>query len=115
MMNEKEASPMPAYEGYPLIPETANDGSAFGAITPIGQYPDRGAGFLQGPDGSRAGLQWELAETPFIMRLESPDTERWGVYRVGFTRPVTSVQDLVANLQAVLPKLRILYQRARGG
>jgi hypothetical protein len=104
---------MSTYEGYPLIPETAIDGFAYGAVTPIGEPQDRGGGFLQGPDGSRAGIHWELSDSPFIERIEGPDGERWGVYRLGFTRPVAAVPDLVANLQALLPKLKVLYSRAR--
>lgn len=106
---------MPHDEGYPLIAETAREGFVYGAITPIGQNPERGAGFLQGPDGSRAGLQWELShDGPFIMRIDKPGEDHWGVYRLGFTRPVRTVDDLNANLAELLPKLRILYQRARG-
>ena len=105
---------MPAYEGYPLIPETEMDGFTYGAITPVGEHPDRGAGFLQAPGGGRAGLQWELSDSPYIMRLEGPDSETWGLYRVGFTTPVHTIDDLVTNLRALLPKLKILYARSGG-
>lgn len=102
------------YEGYPLIEETASGGFIYGAITPVGQEPRRGAGFLQGPDGSRAGLQWELSDDgPYIARVEKPGENHWGVYRVGFTRPVHTLDDLTANLRELLPRLRILYTRAR--
>lgn len=104
---------MEPYAGYPLIPETEWDGFAFGAITPLGAEPLRGAGFLQGPDGSRAGLHWEVADSPYIMRLEPPDGVRWGVYQLGFTRPVRTLADLIANLEQLLPKLKILYTRNR--
>jgi hypothetical protein len=102
------------YEGYPLLPETAIDGFVFGTITALDPNRSAGGGYLQGPDGSRCGLQWELSESPFIMRIEGPDAERWGLYRVGFTRPVATSADLVFNLRLVLPKLKILYARARG-
>lgn len=104
---------MSAYEEYPLIPETTIDGFTYGAVTPIGEQQERGGGFLQGPDGSRAGIRWELSDSPFIERIEGPDGNRWGVYRLGFTQPVESIQDLVANLEALLPKLKVLYSRAR--
>lgn len=105
---------MSVYEGYPLLEETAQEGFVYGAITPVGVEAERGAGYLQGPDGSRAGLQWELSlDGPFIMRIEGPGPDHWGVYRLGFTRPVRSAGDLKANLAELLPKLRILYQRAR--
>ncbi len=104
---------MPAYEGYPLMPETETEGFTYGAITPLGGRRESGAGFLQGPDGSRAGIQWELADGPFIMRVEGPGPDSWGLYKLGFTTPVTTVDDLLANLRPLLPKLKILYTRAR--
>lgn len=104
---------MAAYQGYPLMPETEMDGFTYGAITPLGGRQDSGAGFLQGPDGSRAGLQWELSDGPFIMKLEGPGPDSWGLYRVGFTTPVATVADLLENLKPLLPKLRVLYNRAR--
>jgi hypothetical protein len=99
------------YEGYPLLPETERDGFVFGVITPLAG--ERGAGFVQGPDGTRAGLQWELSDSPFLERIAGPDGAGWGVYRAGFTRPMGGVADLVANLAPVLPKLKVLYSRLR--
>jgi len=104
---------MAAYDRYALIPETETDGFTYGAITPVGARQDAGAGFLQGPDGSRAGLQWELSDGPFIMRLEGPSSDSWGLYRVGFAIRVATVADLLTNLEPLLPKLKVLYSRAR--
>lgn len=104
---------MGRFDGYPLVPETAADGFVFGLITPLDAERRAGAGFLQGPDGSRAGLQWELSDSPFLMRIEGPDDEGWGVYRAGFTRPAGTVEDLMLNLGQVLPKLKVLYARCR--
>lgn len=101
------------YEGYSLIPQTAWEGFTYGAITPVGERRESGAGFLQGPDGSRAGLQWELADSPYIMKIEGPGQHTWGLYRVGFVTPVGNVADLVTNLLPLLPKLKVLYTRAR--
>lgn len=106
--------PVGRFDQYPLLPGAALDGFAFGTITPPEPGRKAGGGFLQGPDGSRAGLQWELSDSPFIMRIAGPEEDTWGTYRVGFTRPVTDVVSLVENLQAVLPKLKILYARTRG-
>lgn len=102
------------YEGVPLIEATVREGFCYGAITPIGVNAERGTGFLQGPDGSRAGLQWEVShDGPYIALVERPGADHWGVYRVGFSRPVRTVDDLNANLAELLPKLKILYTRAR--
>lgn len=104
---------MQRFNGYPLLPQTECDGFTYGAITPIGLESERGAGFLQAPDGTRAGLQWELSDSPFIARVDGPDGSGWGVYQVGFTQPVWSVADLIANLEPLLPKLKILHSRIR--
>lgn len=104
---------MQPYTKYPLLPETEVEGFVFGTITTISADRTSGAGFLQGPDGSRAGLQWELADSPYIMRIDPPGQEHWGVYRVGFTIPVSTAGDLRQNLAALLDRLKILHRRAR--
>ncbi len=72
------------------------------------------SGFLEGPDGSRAGIHWEFSDDgPFIARLEKPGEKHWGVFRIGISRPVRSAEDLAAGLRELLPKLRVIYQRAR--
>jgi hypothetical protein len=97
---------------YPLLPGAELDGFAFGCITPLEAGRPVGAGFVQGPNGKRAGLQWELSDSPYLMRISPPNGEAWGVYRLGFTQPVAHVDDLLANLRPLLPKLQILYARA---
>lgn len=89
-------------------------GFVFDVVTPLDQGRETGAGFLQGPDGSKAGVQWELVESPYIMRLEGPVEGSWGLYRVGFTRPVGSAADVAANLEPLWPKFKVLYDRIRG-
>ena len=90
------------------------NGFVFEAVTPLDQRRETGAGLLRGPDGSKAGLQWELAESPYIMRLGGPAEGSWGLYRVGFTRPVASAADVAANLEPLWPKFKVLYERIRG-
>lgn len=87
------------------------DGFTFRTAAPV--QLETGGGLLFGPDGSAAGIQWELADSAFIMRVEPPNQSSWGVYRVGFTRRMKGRADLAANLQELLPKLRIIYQRIR--
>jgi hypothetical protein len=78
------------------------------------QGQEHGSGILWGPDGSRAGIQWEVAESPYIMRIEDPAGGSWGIYRLGFTRPVASEDEVTENLRELLPKLKVLYSRIRG-
>lgn len=94
----------------PLLPETELEGFVFGTTA---LQESGGAGFLVAPDGTRAGIQWEVAESPFIMRVEPPGQDHWGVYRVGFVTAVNSVDDLRANLAPLVGRLRILHRRAR--
>ena len=98
---------------HPVLPETAVDGFVYGAVTPLGEPATAGAGFLRGPDGSRCGLRWEMADSPYIMKLDGPGSDHWGVFQVGFTTPVHTAADLKRNLEALIPKLKILYARAR--
>lgn len=102
----------PSYDHH-LVPETESDGFVYGAVTPIGVEPSKGHGFIQGPDGSRAGIEWELAETAYIALIERPDRGTWGAYHLGFTRPVQTAADLALNLGQHWHRLRILYKRAR--
>lgn len=86
------------------------DGFRFISVT-LGE--STGSGHLEGPDGSRAGIQWEVGDSPYIMRLEGPAADHWGVYRVGFTRPVLSPADLRANLNPLIQKFQVIYARLR--
>jgi hypothetical protein len=89
-------------------------GFCYRALTSLGGDSERGAGRLQGRDGSEAHLQWERSvDGPFIMRLEPPGANHWGIYRVGFPRPVLTRDDLQENLEILMPKLAVLYQRWR--
>ena len=52
----------PVYHGFVLVEETRTDGWCFGAITAF-EEPEgckAGDGFVVAPDGSRAGLVWEV-------------------------------------------------------
>ncbi len=106
----------PVYYGFELIEETRLDGWCFGAITEF-EDPDGctwGDGFVEAPDGSRAGLVWEVESGKEIVEIMPPERDRWGVYQVPFIRPVRNTEDLVANFHAILPQLKELHRRATG-
>jgi hypothetical protein len=71
------------YHGFPLILSTRCDGYCFGAVT---DYLDAdtddgctiGDGFVEAPDGSRAGLIWSVEQEARFGRLIAPDDSRWG-------------------------------------
>ena len=108
----------PAYYGFPLIPETETDGFVYGAITDFLE-PDSqegctyGDGFIQAPDGSRAGLVWAVSDKPYISVITEPEGGRWGVYDVGFVKPINSLEDLIFNFKEVLPLLKEAYGASR--
>jgi len=104
----------PVYHGFPLVPETSIDGWCFGAITGF-EDPNGctyGDGFVQTPDGSRAGLVWEVGERQ-MSEVMPPSLGRWGVYAVWFPHPVRDVQDLRECFAYVLPQLRELYEKLK--
>ncbi len=51
----------PVYHGFVVVPETFIDGWVLGEITPF-LDEENGDGFVVAPDGSQAGLVWEVGE-----------------------------------------------------
>lgn len=100
----------PAYHGFSIVTETETDGWCFGAITEFESDTgcDSGDGFVVAPDGSRAGIVWEVGAGD-LQSICSPDDSRWGVYAVWFPLPVRTADDLVKNFRAVLPDLKRKY------
>jgi len=109
----------PVYYGFPLIEETRSDGWCFGAITNFLQ-PDNpdgcswGDAFLEAPDGSLAGIVWDV-KVEGIEPISPPDPGRWGVWSVGFNRPVRTMEDWLSNLAEFLPLLQKAYYRIKTG
>jgi len=101
----------PVYYGFPVVEESYTDGWMIGAITEyIGEA--EGDAFVVAPDGSRAGLVWEVGEGIFSEICE-PDDKRWGVYAVWFSKPIQSTEDYVANFRGVLPLLQERFKKIR--
>ena len=99
-----------------MLEETNTDRWVYGAITefeaPEGH--DVGDGYVQAPDGRRAGLVWEVGQGEFSEILP-PDKDRWGVYAVWFPKRVLSVTDLTECFRHVLPQLQTVHTRLFGG
>lgn len=105
------------YTGFPLIQETETDGFIFGAISDFLE-PDSeegcttGDGYVQAPDGSRAGIVWQIypnGEKRFTILSES-DEKRWGVFNIGFPKPIKTLDDLIDNFKQVLPLIKKHYE-----
>jgi hypothetical protein len=104
----------PVYHGFVVVLETCTEGWCLGSIT---EFEDPagctgGDAFVIAPDGSRAGLVWEVGNEP-LQEIMAPDSERWGVYAIWFPSPTRTIQDLVNNFRFVLPQLKEAYARAR--
>jgi len=106
----------PVYHGFPLVLETMIDGWCYGAITAFADPKGclSGDGYVQAPDGSRAGLVWEVGEGRFA-EIRPPSPSRWGVYAVWFPRPIRDVGDLRDGFVHILPQLRERFERLKGG
>ncbi len=106
------------FYGHPLIPETAMDGFTMGAITDfLEKDSDQGCtigdAFVEGPDGTRALIYWEVGEQLFFQTIEKPKGNRWGVYYFLVPKAVNSVNDFKDNFAVMLPKIEELYQQAK--
>jgi len=100
----------PVYYGFPLIEESRTDGWCFGTITAFEDLDgcEYGDGFVEAPDGSRAGLMWEVGDFP-VREVIGPEESRWGVYAVPFPKVVRTVEDLVECFRSVLPELQRIH------
>jgi hypothetical protein len=108
------------YSGYPLLMETEIEGFIYGEITDHFDFDEEvgctfGDGFVQAPNGTRAGIIWEVDENPYVSISIAPEKDRWGVYNVGFVRPIRTMDDLVYNFKTIFPLIKEAYENAKLG
>lgn len=106
------------YHGHPLITESCIDGYCYGAITDFLQADTKagctiGDAFVQAPDGSRAGLMWEVRKELGYMTVENPDDRRWGLYYFGIASPILTTTDMRDMFRGILPTLKKLHEQSR--
>ena len=104
----------PVYHGFPVVAQTMTDGWCFGTITEY-ESPDGcnfGDAFVVAPDGSRAGLVWEVGNGEPAEILK-PDDSSWGVYAIYFPMVIRTTDDLVTCFRVVLPNLQKIHERVR--
>jgi hypothetical protein len=108
----EERGGVPVYHGFMVVPETLTDGWCLGVIS--GQEDPEGStsgdAYVVAPDGSSAGLVWEVGGEPMVQILP-PDSERWGIYAISFPHPVRNVEDLASAFRSVLPALKEAHAR----
>ena len=108
-------TPPKRYSNFPLVEETRKDGWCFGIIT---EYEDEkgctdGDAFVEAPDGTRAGLVWDVdanVEQKIIMINRPESKEYWGLYQIYFSKTVYTTKDIVENFHEILPEIQRLYE-----
>jgi hypothetical protein len=97
----------PVYHGFVVLDDVVVDGFTLGKITDWEAEPcETGDAFVIAPDGSRAGLVWEVCDPPYFQEVVSTESTRWGVWGVGFLLPMTSRENARKNLESILPQLK---------
>ena len=111
----------PPYHGFPILEGVEVDGFRLGVITAIGPGgDDAGDAFVIAPDGSRAGLVWEVGDRAAVIVESKFEEDRWGVWEVTLPHPMRTEEDARRNLAALLPELRerweawLAWRRAGG-
>ena len=102
----------PVYHGFAVLEDVNAEGFTFGAITDFEAEPtDTGDAFVIAPDGSRAGLVWEVSASKYIEELCPFEPERWGVWAVSFPHPMDNRANARKNLLAVLPDVKTRWEQ----
>jgi hypothetical protein len=100
----------PVYHGFVILEDVAVDGFTLGKITDWESEPsETGDAFVIAPDGSRAGLVWEACDPPYFQEVSPIESDRWGVWGVGFRLPMNSRENARRNLESILPELKLRW------
>ena len=97
----------PVYHGFVVLDDVKVDGFTLGKITDWEAEPcETGDAFVIAPDGSRAGLVWEVCDPPYFQEVMPIEATRWGVWGVGFVLPMISRENARTNLESILLQLK---------
>jgi hypothetical protein len=97
----------PVYHGFVVLDDVNVEGFILGKITDWEAEPcETGDAFVIAPDGSRAGVAWEVFNPPYFQEVMPIEADRWGVWGVGFLLPMTSRENARKNLESILPQLK---------
>jgi len=101
----------PVYYGFVVLEDVSVEGFTFGAITDFEAEPcNAGDAFIVAPDGSRAGLVWEVSTKRYIEEVCPFEQGRWGVWAVSFPHPMSDRDNARKNLAAVLPNVKARWE-----
>ena len=97
----------PVYYGFPILEDVCVEDFKFGMITDFeAEETNWGDAFVLAPDGSRAGLVWEIRSDDFFAEILPASADRWGVYETAFSGPMRNRDDARRNLALILPRLK---------
>jgi hypothetical protein len=100
----------PVYHRFVILRDVVVDGFTLGKITDWEAEPsEMGDAFVIAPDGSRAGIVWEVCDPPYFQEVMPSEADRWGVWGVGFALPMDSHENARKNLDSILPELRLQW------
>ena len=96
------------YHGFKVLNDVTYQGFTLGAITDYQTRPGLtvGDGFVVAPDGSRAGIEWRIANESYLLEMAPPTSNRWGVWMAGFVHPMVDKDSARRNLIEIEPLLR---------
>ena len=104
----------PAYFGFQVMEDVVVEGFTLGKISDFEAEPStEGDAFVIAPDGSRAGLVWEVSETTYFEQVCPLEPRRWGVWAVSFPFAMDGRDNARRNLEFILPQLSEEWQRWR--
>jgi len=105
----------PVYHGFVILDDVTADGFTLGKITDFEIEPCmEGDAFVIAPDGSRAGLVWEVCDPQYFQEVRAIETGRWGVWGVGFCLPMNNRENARRNLESILPELKLRWAEWKG-
>jgi len=100
----------PVYYGFVVLDDVVVDGFTLGKITDWEAEPcEEGDAFVIAPDGSRAGLVWQIYAHPYFQEVSPIEAGRWGVWGVSFHLPMNSRHNATENLESILPELKLRW------
>ena len=101
----------PVYHDFQILHDVSIDGFKFGKITDFeAEQCEFGDAFVIVPDDGRAGLVWEGSDRYYFREVCPIEADRWGVWDVSFSEPMTSRANVRKNLEAILPELKKRWQ-----
>jgi hypothetical protein len=104
----------PVYHGFRVLSDVVVDGFTWGAITDFETEPaTEGDAFVIAPDGTRAGLVWEVSREDTFEMVCTETDDRWGVWAVSFPFPMNSRKNAVLNLAHLVSRLKPKWEAWR--